>query len=144
MHHQAILDTLRKTGYRLTPQRELVLAALAERSGHMDVKEVHESVTRAHPFIDLATVYRTLQLLVKLHLVTAIQEPNGTTYELLPQAKRHHHMVCEDCRSTFELPPRYLEAFRDQLLHEVGFEPHMEHFTISGLCTACRKQGRSG
>lgn len=138
--HSETLQALRETGHRLTPQRVMVLSAIADCRGHVGADEVFERVRQAYPYVDMATVYRTLQLLVKLHMVTEIQSGSVTRYELV-QGKRHHHMVCEACGATFDLPPQYLDALRERLVAEVGFEPHMEHFTISGLCARCKGQG---
>ena len=135
--HDALLEQLRTTGHRLTPQRAMVLSVLAESRDHLSVDEVYQRVRQIYPFVDLATVYRTLQLLAKLHIATAIEEPPGMRYELVRAEDRHHHMVCEECGGAFDLPPHYLEALKEQLVREVGFEPHMEHFTIHGMCARC-------
>lgn len=140
VRHGEILEALRKAGYRLTPQRVMVLSAMAKGKGHLSADEIYEEVRQAYPFFDLATVYRTLQLLVKLHLATAIEEAGGARFELVQEgSNQHHHMVCEECNGVFDLPPHYLNALKEQVIREVGFEPHMEHFTIHGLCAHCRE-----
>jgi len=136
-------EALRGKGYRLTPQRVMVLAALGKREGHMSVEELYEQVRRQYAYIDLATVYRSLQLLTKLHLVAEIRTGTTSRYELVHPEQRHHHMVCEECSAAFDLPPHYLDDLKARLVQEVGFEPHMEHFSLSGLCSKCRHdQGR--
>ena len=134
---------LRRKGYRLTPQRVMVLAALGQREGHKSVEELYEHVRRQYPYIDLATVYRSLQLLTKLHLVAEIRAGTTSRYELVQVEQRHHHMVCEECSAAFDLPPQYLDDLKARLVREVGFEPHMEHFTISGLCARCRSSSKA-
>ena len=47
-------------------------------------------------------------------------------------------IVCEECGEAIDLSPTYLDELRERLVKDVGFEPHMEHFTISGLCDGCR------
>ena len=137
VRHTKALESLKAGGYRLTPQRVMVLAAMAEHQGHLGVEEILVEVHQAYPYIDVATVYRTLQLLKRLHIVTEIDSPDGTRYEFIKQDLRHHHMVCETCGAAFDLPPQYLDELKTKLVREVGFEPHMEHFTISGLCSRC-------
>lgn len=136
--HGLVLQSLKEKGYRLTPQRVMVLSAIADGNGHMGVDQVYEQVRKVYPYVDIATVYRNLQLLKRLHLVTEIEAPDGVRYEFIKQDRRHHHMVCEACGAAFDLPPQYLDALKAKLMREVGFEPHMEHFTISGLCNRCR------
>ena len=58
-----LLDSLRSAGYRLTPQRVMILSAIASSPGHMTAEDIHEKVKKSYRFIDIATVYRTIQLL---------------------------------------------------------------------------------
>lgn len=137
------LEALRQTGYRLTPQRVMILSVIEEEGGHVSVERIHQRVKERYPYIDIATVYRTVNLLKKLHVVTEIAQGNVSQYELARPGRRHHHMVCEECGSAFDLPPHYLDSLKEQLVRDVGFEPHMEHFTISGLCARCTSAGQA-
>jgi Fur family transcriptional regulator, ferric uptake regulator len=133
------IQTLRGLGRRLTPQRVMVLDAIGELGGHVTVDAIHRHVAEKYPFIDIATVYRTVTLLRRLHLLNEVALGDASGYEIADPHHRHHHMVCEHCGRTFHLAPHYLDALREQLIRDVGFEPHMEHFTISGLCSECGK-----
>ena len=95
--HDRALGTLREMGYRLTPQRMLILAAVAEGDGHMGVDEVHRRAKEAYPYVDIATIYRTLHLLKKLGVVTEVAIGDRLHYELTDPAGKHHHMVCRRC-----------------------------------------------
>lgn len=140
--HNKALETLKETGYRLTPQRVMVLTALAEQPTHIGVDDICQKVHRLYPYIDVATVYRTLQLLKRLHLVTELNVGGFARYHLV-EADRHHHMVCKECGNAFDFSPRYVEAFRRTLMEEFGFEPDLEHFAIGGLCSACAQKAES-
>jgi len=137
--HSKALEVLKEKGYRLTPQRVMVLSALAEQAGHIGVDDIYREVHRLYPYIDVATVYRTLQLLKRLHLVTELDVGGFARYHLV-EADRHNHMVCRECGSAFDFSPRYLEAFRQALVDGFGFDPDLEHFAIGGLCSACSKK----
>ena len=139
-----ILSSLKRTGRRVTPQRLMILAVIDEEGGHVGPDRVFERVKEQYPYIDIATVYRTLHLLKKLHLINEIDQGVASRYEINEPGTRHHHMVCEECGNAFDLPPQYLDSLRQQLLAEVGFEPHTEHFTISGLCSECRAEDKHG
>ena len=65
--HSAIMDSLREVGYRLTPQRMLIVSLIHDSKGHITAEELHSRVVQQYPFVDISTVYRTLQLLKKLH-----------------------------------------------------------------------------
>ncbi|MBI4199190.1 MAG: transcriptional repressor [Chloroflexi bacterium] len=137
--HSTAVDALRAGGYRLTPQRVMVLSILAERPGHLGVEEIFREVHRLYPFVDVATVYRTLQLLKRLHLVLELDVGGHARYELV-EADRHHHMVCRVCGRTIDFSPRYLDQFRKSLVAEFGFAPDLEHFAVAGTCADCARK----
>lgn len=131
------LETLKATGTRLTPQRVMVLQAIAAGNGHVTAEEIHARVQTTYPFIDLATVYRTLQLFKRLRLVTEIDLGEGSARYELVSTGRHHHLVCRSCGGTFDLPLDYLDGLRRSLRREFRFEPDLDHFTLGGVCHSC-------
>ena len=131
-----ILNALKELGYRLTPQRVMVITAMANRPSHIGVDEIIQEVHKTYPYIDLATVYRTLQLLKQLHLVTELDVGGFARYEL-NEADGHHHMVCWGCGGAFDLSPSYLKEFRERLIKEFQFQPDLEHFAVGGVCAEC-------
>ena len=134
----ATLEAIHGTGRRMTRQRQQVLAAIQEIGGHVSVERIHQRLRDDVTAVDVATVYRTVSLLARLHALNEVSRGGVATYEIVDPEHPHHHMVCEHCGITLHLDPAYLDGLREQLVRETGFEPHMEHFTISGLCAACR------
>lgn len=135
--HGLALEALKETGHRLTPQRIMVLEAIAEGEGHMGAEEVLARVQKVYPYMDIATVYRTLNLLKGLGLVTEIATPEGTRYELVREGQRHHHMTCRSCGRTWDMSTRFLAALGEEVWREYGFQADMSHFTLQGLCKDC-------
>jgi Fe2+ or Zn2+ uptake regulation protein len=135
--HNAAIESLREAGYRLTPQRMMVLQAIAESTGHVTAEAIHREVVKTYPYLDIATVYRILQLLKRLHLVTEIDLWGDSARYEAAEPNKHHHMVCRECGRTFDLSLSYLEEFRTRLIREFGFVPDLEHFAIGGLCADC-------
>ena len=138
--YQEAIETLREQGHRLTPQRLLVLSIVADGAAHMGVDDVFKLAKDAYPYLDIATVYRTLHLYKDLGVVTEVAIGDRLHYELTDPSGRHHHMVCRVCHGAFNLGPHYLEEFRRTLIDEFSFEPDLEHFTVSGVCSGCRKE----
>lgn len=136
--HEQGVAILREQGYRLTPQRLLVLSIVSEGGDHMGVDEVFRRAQAAYPYMDIATVYRTLHLFKKLGVVTEVAIGDRLHYELKDPHGHHHHMVCQECHGAYNLNPHYLEEFRRILINEFGFEPDLDHFAISGVCAKCR------
>lgn len=129
---------LRAKGFRLTPQRVMVISAVAEGGRHMGVDEVFQRAKAKYPYMDVATVYRTLHLLKEIGIVTEVAIGDRLHYELTDPQGHHHHMVCRICHGAFNLSPHYLEEFRRVLTQEFGFEPDLDNFAVTGVCGACR------
>jgi len=143
--HSGIIDSLRETGYRLTPQRMMVVSILHDSKGHISAEEIHARVQEHYPYVDISTVYRTLQLLKRLHIATETDLGGGRVQFEISQQERHHHMVCRLCGSTFPLADDLIEPLRGQIQERYRFQADMDHFAIFGECARCReKSSRAG
>lgn len=133
---------LRARGYRLTPQRQLVLEAV-DKLEHSTPDEILAEVRLTAGGVNISTVYRTLELLEELGLVSHAHLGHGApTYHL---ADRHHHihLVCRDCSDVIEADLGVATPFTDQLRETFGFETDMRHFAIFGRCEKCTSQQSS-
>ncbi|MFC7221299.1 Fur family transcriptional regulator [Streptomyces polyrhachis] len=127
---------LRQRGYRLTPQRQLVLEAV-ETLEHATPDDILGEVRRTAAGVNISTVYRTLELLEELGLVSHAHLGHGSpTYHL---ADRHHHLhlVCRDCDTVLEADASLAEPFTRTLRETFGFETDLKHFAIFGRCADC-------
>ena len=138
-HESETVVAIRAAGRRVTIQRVAVLDAIRELEGHVAVDQVAAKVREKHPQMDLATVYRTAGLLSRLHLLNEVSVGGVSHYEYASPGKRHGHMVCEHCGRTIHASPTHLDELREALLSDTGFELHLEHLTMSGLCSECRQ-----
>ena len=136
--HEDILERVKAEGLRLTPQRLIILSAISDGEGHMNVDEVYRRAKEVYPYMDIATVYRTLHLFKKLRVVTEVGMGDRLHYELTDPNARHNHMVCENCSKAYNLSPSYLDEFRSRLVSEFSFEPDLDNFTVTGICSECR------
>lgn len=141
-HHDEILEALQEIGYRLTPQRMMILEAIAEGSGHVSAEEIHESIKSAYPYLDISTVYRTLDLLKNLHLISETDMGRGhAQYELLSKGL-HHHLICSHCGKILDVENSFLDPLRDAIEQQYGFHPEIEHLAIFGVCGKCSTGGK--
>jgi Fur family transcriptional regulator, ferric uptake regulator len=132
---------LRGVGQRVTPQRLAVLGAFADRGGHLTADEVFQRIDRSLPGMTLSTVYRTLELLRDLHIVSETDLGGGMRqYELVTETP-HHHLVCSRCGGMTELDDAALEPLRAHARRVHGFEPVVHHLALFGLCAACQQAG---
>ena len=132
---------LRASGRRFTMQRSKILAALRHGDGHQTADEICARVRREDPHagISLSTVYRTLETLKQMRLVSDLHTRSGTaTYEWTEQERPHHHLVCRQCGQAVEIELPELAAIEDEIRTRSGFEPDIRHLGISGVCSRCR------
>jgi Fur family ferric uptake transcriptional regulator len=139
--HFNLIEGLRQQGYRLTPQREMVLEAVHESQGHVSAEEIYAKVQVRNPYVHISTVYRTLELLKQLHIVCEIDLGGGVVCYELADERRHHHLICQQCGEVLEVDDEMLASLKDTLRQEYGFEAHLDHLAIFGCCRSCQKKG---
>ncbi|NLF02381.1 MAG: transcriptional repressor [Anaerolineales bacterium] len=137
---QKLIAELRRQGYRLTPQREMIVEAVAHAGRHITAEEVLELVRTHSSAVNVATVYRTLELLARLGLVSRADLGGGSvTYAC--QAHGHHgHLVCTRCGTVTEVDSEAFATLEEQLRESFGFAPAARHFAVHGLCAGCRAE----
>jgi Fur family ferric uptake transcriptional regulator len=139
--HFKLIEDLRQQGYRLTPQREMVLEAVHESQGHVSAEEIYAKVQARNPCVSISTVYRTLELLKQLHIVCEIDLGDGRVCYEQAGERRHHHLVCQQCGEVLKVDDEVLAPLRETLRQEYGFEADLDHLAIFGCCRRCQKEG---
>mgnify|MGYP005854617167 CR=1 FL=1 len=138
-------DELRARGFRLTPQREAVLEALHEVHGCTTAEALHELVSRRDLGVDLATVYRTLEVLAEIDFVKCIETGRKERlWEFLGEKDPHPHFLCRLCGQLYGLEDAEFLALQRHLQERYGFSADLHHLTIPGLCASCREKAHEG
>ena len=133
----AALTALREHGERVTEPRRSVLAALVDLPDHPTAEQVVTAVEQSPADVHRATVYRTLETLVALGIVTHVHVGHGgTAYHLAEQS--HLHAQCHHCGSVVDVPADALDQVRAVLRDVAGFELEPSHVALSGRCADCR------
>jgi len=133
-----ILSKLSEQGYRLTPQRMLVLAAIENSEHHISAEEIYAQVVDKYPHVNISTVYRTLELLNRLGLVTETDLGGGRVRYHPADKGHHHHLVCQECGKIIDLDESVLSSLKDVLFREYKFSADLRHLAIFGHCADCR------
>jgi Fur family ferric uptake transcriptional regulator len=136
--YQIMLDKLRQRGYRITPQREMIVDALAHCEDHMTAEEIYAITRSRSKALNLATVYRTLDLLVDVGLISRADLGNGRIMYTSDQHGPHLHLVCRQCGKAVGADSALLASFEEQLHAGYGFVADLQHLCISGLCESCQ------
>jgi len=130
-------EILRKRGYRLTPQRHMILSVLQEANDHLSIDQITTRVQARNPYVSPSTVYRTLELLSNLGLVRESHLPGEQPHYEITEGHAHHHLICRRCHATIHLD----EALLGDLNEKLQAEYHFHHLTldlvVAGYCTGC-------
>jgi len=132
---------LKDAGYKLTPQRIAILDAIdMNRGKHLNTEEIYDLVRQRNPEMGLATVYRTLQLLEELEVVSSLNLEDGCIrYELYDNAHHnHHHLICSNCGTVTEVEGDLLEQLEIKIEKEYDFKILDHKLKFYGICSKCK------
>lgn len=132
-----LIRKLSERGYRLTPQRLMVLSAIENSHDHISAEEIYAQVVAKYPQVNISTVYRTLELLEKLGLVTETDLGGGRVRYHPADKGHHHHLVCEECGRIIDLDEAVLSSLKNWLRREYRFSADLRHLALFGRCAAC-------
>ena len=149
MNEEKVKDLLREKGLKVTSQRLMVLNILsAHGDEHLTVEEIYDLEKEESPEIGLATIYRTVQVLLELHVIEKVTFDDGfARYELNGEetgsGHRHHHAICTQCGKVYSLETDLLDTLEKQVFESLGFEVTDHEVKLYGLCSACRRKAQN-
>jgi Fur family ferric uptake transcriptional regulator len=135
--YEAISKKISDLGYRLTPQRLMILSAIERSEDHISAEEIYTQVVAKYPYVNISTVYRTLDLLKELGLVTETDMGEGRVRYHPADKGQHHHLICRDCGAIIDLDESVLNPLKEQLAREYGFLAELKHLAIFGHHINC-------
>jgi len=132
---------LRQHSYKLTPQRRVVIQAIASNQDHLTPTAIYERVHQHHPSIGFVTIYRTLEILAQLGLICELHAGGSCRSYTISAPGHHHHLICSNCSRVIDFTGCELGKVEQDLSSKTGFriEGHLLEFI--GLCQACQKEG---
>ncbi|MEE8413552.1 MAG: transcriptional repressor [Dehalococcoidales bacterium] len=128
-------------GYRLTPQRLMILKRVEEATSHISAEEIFAQIRIHYPQMNISTVYRTLELIKELGLVTETDLGDGRArYQCMGKGRYHHHLVCEKCGEIIDMEESVLSPLWADIRQKHSFKVNMKHLAIFGRCENCIEQ----
>ena len=131
-------DFLRERNLRWTPQRKLILEIFLGQDGHIHIEDLHIIIKAQDPTIGIATLYRTMKLLVDSGLADIHTFNEKTTYERLFQVRHHDHLICKICGRTIEFEHPLIEKYQLEICQHHGFTLKSHRMDLYGICKDCR------
>jgi Fur family ferric uptake transcriptional regulator len=132
-----LLEALHQQGLRMTPQRRAIVAEIMATEGHISPTVIARAVKERIPGVNPSTVYRTLDLLENLGIISHAHLESGAEYHRRSESD-HVHLICSRCGSDDSLSGEEAEGLKRLITRHHGFSPDLTHFAISGLCSDCQ------
>ncbi len=142
-HCHTFIQALRNQGYRITPQREMIIETLAHGDQHVSAEDVYQQVLQRSKAINLATVYRTLDLLVERGLASRFVASDGKLMYTTEKHGTHLHLTCRICGKIYQAEVDLLIPLIQQIETTTGFKADFEHIALTGVCQNCCNQNLS-
>ena len=131
-----VLDELRRRGLRMTPQRRAIVLEIMATEGHISPPDVARRVRERVPGVNPSTIYRTLDLLEEVGVLSHSHLESGAEYHRRAESE-HVHLICSACGVEDSLSMSEAGKLRVLIARHSGFTPDLTHFAISGLCAGC-------
>ena len=134
-----VIATLRQHGYKLTPQRRVVIQTITSSQDHLTPTALYEKLHQDHPHIGLVTIYRTLDILAQLNLICELHVGGSCHSYTIGAPEHHHHLICSNCGKVIAFTGSDLSKLEQRLSQETGFEIEDHLLEFIGLCQACQE-----
>lgn len=123
-----------------TSQREFIWQYLMDSKGHPSVEEIRDHLLEQGHRVGIATIYRTLKILLAAGMIRQSKLGGMTRYEAVVKEPNHLHFICNACKRTVEFPSSQIESLLRDVTAEHGFVERYSRYMIFGFCKACQKK----
>jgi len=131
---------LRSLGYRMTPQREMIIEILSQCEKHITAEEIYKTLQTRTRSLNIATVYRTLDLLVGLGLAFRNDLGGGRIFYAPKLHGSHIHLVCRHCGRVIDANSDLITPLGPQIFKKYGFSTDLQHVSFYGECRGCNSR----
>ena len=136
---QLLKDVLQNEGLRYTSKRQIVWDEICRNDNHRDADEIYFKIRKSGNKVSRATVYRTIDVLVKNNLVRKLKLGDGRNrYENKLETGHHDHIVCIQCGRIDEFMDENIEKLQDEIAKKYQFKIVRHIHQLFGLCRDCR------
>ena len=134
---EKIIESLRKNGFRVTPQRIAIAQVISSSKDHPTAEQVFNIVKRTHPSISISTVYNTLNAMRDAKMIQELAFNNTHRYD--PNTSVHINLVCLNCGDIIDIENKTLEVEVNKISKSKMFSITGHRFDIYGICRKCEK-----
>jgi len=135
-----VIASLRRHGYKLTPQRRAIIQVIISSSDHLTPADIYDKLHQNQSGIGLVTIYRTLEVLDRLGLICEVHAGgNCHSYLARRPEEHHHHLLCSKCGRVVDFANCELSKLEKRLCQETGFKMESHLLEFLGICPECQE-----
>src|SRR5687767_14006167 len=123
-----------------TSQREFIWQFLMDSKGHPSVEEIRDHLLDKGHRVGIATIYRTLKILLAAGMIRQSKLAGMTRYEAVEKEPNHLHFICKVCERTVEFPSHRIEDLIRGVTQDHGFRERYSRYMVFGICRMCQKK----
>jgi Fe2+ or Zn2+ uptake regulation protein len=140
----SIEQKLKDQGYKITPQRKIIIKAFTKAKNHLlSAEKVFEWSKKHEKSINLSTIYRNIEVMMRIGVLKKISLDNHVDqYKLSVTNEHHHHIVCISCGKSEIFKDCPVSHIENTLIEKLGFTPIEHKLEILGLCQECTQKSR--
>jgi len=138
---EIIIQKLKDSGHRITPQRLAIVKILAKSEGHPSVENIYDQVNKDFPTMSLATVYKNIVLIKSLGEVLELGFPDGSNRYDGNNPTPHPHAICIQCKKIVDPDLDSMDEIKKEVASETDFTILNHRLDFFGICSSCRSEG---
>ncbi len=135
-----LLHALKQAHLRLTPQRIAICELLAESKEHPSAQMIYDTLRPRYPSLSLATVYNTLDTLVRLGVVNSLGGAGDDSIRYDADLEPHINLACLSCHRVIDLPSAYIQQVENEVANTSGYRLFGARVLYYGLCPGCQQR----
>ncbi len=134
-----LINQLKENGYRVTTSREIICNIL-EKAGHehFTADSLFQLARKYSKDIDLATIYRTFELLEELNIIEHSHQAHSSGLYYLKDQQTNTHIACESCGNIEDISDITMTKVNELISKDTGYKIDKNHFVYSGNCKKCK------
>ena len=141
--NNSLQDFLCVKGFKSTRGRKIILKELETRAEHFNAESLYSGLSQKKQRVSRPTIYRTLKLLEKLHLIERFDiKKNCFYYEPVLHGKEHGHLICEECGKIVDFSIEDFDTIESAIVKEKDFTLGYISIRAFGLCQSCLKASK--
>ena len=135
---EEIVAVLSRHGYRTTAPRQSVIAAVRRYDRPFTAEQVVADLRVAEPTLGRATVYRTLEILASVDVLTRLLQPDGHSAYVVGTPGHRHHLICSQCGVAVAFTQCPMDELVTTLTRDTAYEIQGHMIEVFGVCPGCR------